>query len=86
MVADTDTATPHRLKHLATSTEAFCSDSQGFAVVFYLDLLERLEILFDIRPFKVMAIFLKPSAQLFSKYQNQEAEEHMAIDSLIPLV
>jgi len=53
---------------------------------FYDDLLKRLQILFDVCPFKTVARLIKASIQFFPQSKGKKAAEYMTPDSLVTLV
>ena len=77
---------PNRLENFATDPEAFATNHQGLASVFYRNLLEGLEILFDVGPFGTVAGLRQPAIQLLPDDQGQEAAKNVNPDGFIPLV
>jgi len=60
------------LKHFPTGSQAFCCDSQGFNIVLDQHLQQALQLLFDVSPLKLMAIFFEP-AVFFKEWSSIDA-------------
>jgi hypothetical protein len=72
-----------RLEHLSTGALALSSNGQNFLIVLNDNLLEGLEILFDIGPFKTVVGLFESPIQFFSQDKSQETAKHMASDGFI---
>ena len=76
----------NRLEDLPTSAKAFAPYGERLASVFNLDLLQRLEISFDIGPLETVTGFLQPAIQLLPDDQCKKAAEDMTPDGFIQLM
>lgn len=61
------------------SAYALClvSNREPIAILLYVGLLQRLQILLDVRPFKDMAYFFKRPIEFLAQNQRQKAAEDM---------
>ena len=75
-----------RLEHFAAYALYFAANGQ--LNVFFLDVgfLQRLEVLFDVRPFEDMGGFFQMTLEFLAKDQGKEAAEDMPADRIVPLM
>jgi hypothetical protein len=74
------------LEHFAAYALCFAAHRQVVAVFFYVSLLQRFQILLDMRPFEGMAGFFQVTLQLLAQNQSQKAAEDMPADGIIALM
>jgi len=75
-----------RLKDLAAGTETGGADCQPKSLFFHSDLLQGLEIAFDLLSFELMAGGFESSVQFLTQGQGKKTAENMPQDCLLPLV
>jgi hypothetical protein len=74
------------LKYFSADALGFSADGKAFAVFFNLYLLERFEVLLDVRPLKSVLIIGQALIEFFSKDQGKKAAKHMACNIRIILM
>ena len=65
------------LEHFAAYALCLAANRKLIAVFFYVGLLQRLQILFDVRPFEDVTCFFKMTFELLAQHQCQKAAEDM---------
>ena len=74
------------LKHFAAYALCLAANRKLIAVFFYVGLLQRLQILLDMRPFEDMACLLKMTFEFLAQKESQKAAEDMSTDGIVALM
>jgi len=77
---------PNRLKGLSASSETLAANGKALPSIFDDGLLQRFEVLLDVRPLEAVAGGIEPSCELFSQDKRQEAAEDVAPDGSVALM
>src|SRR5210317_1529132 len=75
-----------RLKEFSTYALDFAAHRQAVTVFFYMCLLQRFQILLNMRPFEYVAGFFQVQFELFSQNQSQKTAEDMSADRIVALM
>ena len=73
------------LEHFAAYALCLAANRKLIAVFLYVGLLQRLQILFDVRPFEDVTCFFKMTFEFLAQNQCQKAAEDMPADGIVAL-